>query len=240
MSDLDRPSLKVAETFYSLQGEGPTCGQRAVFLRLSGCVLLCKWCDTVEVWKTGRRHTVEELTGRLGDEGLLKALFEDHAHLVVTGGDPLIQQAGLKLLFRHWNELCYPGPHPFTEVETEGVLQPCSELAVWINQWNVSPKLANSGMPLLRRFNPKVLAWHVEQQNSWFKFPVASLSDVAEAIDLSNHAGIPRDRILFMPVCASRREFEERAAEVAKWALQCAVRFSPRLHLTIWDQATGV
>lgn len=197
-------------------------------------------CDTVEVWKQGVSFTVEELTGKFADLGYLRALFDDEAHLVLTGGDPLMQQAGIIALFNHWDELCYPGRRLYVEVETEGVLQPKAELAPWVTQWNVSPKLANSGMPLNRRFNRKVLSWHVEQGNSWFKFPVATLADCAEALELSNAAGIPRNQILFMPVCASRQEFEERAADVAKWAMQCAVRFSPRLHLTIWDRSTGV
>lgn len=237
MSDQSKV-LHVSEHFLSIQGEGVTCGQRAVFFRLKGCVLKCVWCDTLEVWKNGSPFTVEELTGKFADLGYFRALFDDHAHLVITGGDPLMQQPGILALLKHWDELC-PGRRLYTEVETEGVLQPCAELAPWVTQWNVSPKLANSGIALDRRFNSKVLAWHVAQGNSWFKFPVATFDDCAEALELARIAKIPRSQILFMPVCASRREFEERAAEVAKWAMQFAVRFSPRLHLTIWDKATG-
>ncbi len=44
--DSKRPALKIAELFYSLQGEGSLVGVPSFFIRTSGCNLRCSWCDT--------------------------------------------------------------------------------------------------------------------------------------------------------------------------------------------------
>ena len=46
--------LRVNESFLSFQGEGPSSGERAVFLRLSGCNLTCSWCDSAHTWDWSR------------------------------------------------------------------------------------------------------------------------------------------------------------------------------------------
>jgi len=48
-------TLRVAELFGpTVQGEGPAAGERAAFVRLSGCPLACAWCDTPYTWDAGR------------------------------------------------------------------------------------------------------------------------------------------------------------------------------------------
>ena len=92
-------TLRVSEHFYSIQGEGPTVGVPAVFVRLQGCNLNCghqsgEWvCDTVDVWKKGIPYSVEawhELVNIHYGDALSMG-----AHLVITGGEPLIQQKKL-------------------------------------------------------------------------------------------------------------------------------------------------
>ena len=46
-------TLQVSEIFYSIQGEGASCGQAAAFIRLGGCSLGCQWCDTKYTWRGG-------------------------------------------------------------------------------------------------------------------------------------------------------------------------------------------
>ena len=85
--------LIVAETFYSIQGEGQTMGKPSVFLRLGGCNLLCKsedWvCDSIEVWQKGKAVLFSEVL----QEDYIKRLREG-AHLIITGGEPLIHKNG--------------------------------------------------------------------------------------------------------------------------------------------------
>ena len=56
-------SGRVAETFYSIQGEGATVGQPAIFVRLQGCSVGCGWCDTKYSWDpvAGREVTLPAL-----------------------------------------------------------------------------------------------------------------------------------------------------------------------------------
>lgn len=227
--------VKVSELFYSFQGEGSTVGVPAVFLRLSGCVLNCKWCDTVEVWKQGTEYDPMELIGLFRGE-LLKSL-NNGAHLILTGGDPLIQQYKVLPVLK-----CLAGAIPdlHIEVETEGVLMPGEAFSRHIWQWNVSPKLSNSGMPNYKRTNLSVLSYHAKQTNSIFKFPVANEADLKETVTLVTMAHIPSRRVWLMPICSTRKEFEDRSPEVAKMAQQMQYNFSPRLHLTVYDRKTGV
>lgn len=77
--------LQVNEIFYSIQGESTHAGRPCVFVRLTGCNLRCRWCDTAYAFYEGRRMTVEEVAAAV-------AAFE--CDLVeITGGEPLLQDA---------------------------------------------------------------------------------------------------------------------------------------------------
>src|SRR5258706_14435787 len=88
------PTLRVSELFLSLQGEGPSAGTPAHFLRLQGCDVGCAWCDSKYTWdaaggrELGTSAAFEELLA-LGEAPLL----------VVTGGEPL-EHAGIAELLR--------------------------------------------------------------------------------------------------------------------------------------------
>ena len=125
------------------------------------------------------------------------------------------------------------------EVETEGVLLP-DELVPFVAQWNVSPKLANSGMPLNRRYKPEVLSWHNVNGNSFFKFPVASLKDVAEVDAIVAEIRIPPNKVFLMPVADTREKLAALSPSVIEWCKERSYSFSTRLHVAIWDKVTGV
>lgn len=234
--------MSMDKLFYSLQGEGPTIGVPSVFFRVGGCTLDCIWCDTAEVWKNSSAMTFEEVYALLLP--FLPAL-DDGAHLILTGGSPLRQQSALVLFLNYCQER-HPKTHEwFIECETEGVLMP-KDLSAWIKRWNVSPKLSNSGMSFDRRFKPDVLRHHAILGNSIFKFPfdVDAGADVQNQLDeigaIRAMCQIGPRYTWLMPVCndqASHRKALPKLAEIAKGAGYC---LSPRLHLEIWDKATGV
>lgn len=237
--------LKVAETFYSIQGEGSTVGRPSVFLRLSGCVLNCSFCDTTEVWKTGRHYDYDEFRSLIldgyGDQ------LQNGAHLILTGGDPLIQQdVFLNFWERLIQELEVTDSHIPMEVETEGCIIPREEFKRFVDNFNVSPKLANSEMPLQRRFKQETLEWHLDgpgSQCSIFKLVVSNEEEAVEGLELLQSAAkFPLDPsvIYFMPKCASRAEHDLVGPLVAELAKKHGVCYSPRLHLQLWDKTTGV
>src|SRR5205807_10197105 len=86
--------MKIAEIFYSIQGEGMLTGVPSVFIRTSGCNLRCVWCDTPYTsWNPeGRDMTIDEI---------VTAVREHPAsHAVITGGEPMIAEPIVELTER--------------------------------------------------------------------------------------------------------------------------------------------
>ena len=225
--------LRVSELFTSVQGEGPSAGHPCVFLRLAHCNLRCSWCDTKYSWdfqsysidRETRVETATELSRRIAAFGI--------ARLVITGGEPLVQARGI-------GELLAILPADLAvEVETNGTLEPPPALAERVTQWNVSPKLANSGEPAERRVVPAALAALRATDRAFLKLVVATLADAEEAEALVASTGWPRERVLFMAQAATRAELGERGPVVEAEALRRGLRYSPRLHVERWDGARG-
>src|SRR5215469_9962101 len=82
--DSKRRALKIAEIFYSLQGEGSLVGVPSVFVRTSGCNLRCVWCDTPYTsWHPeGEERTLPSIVAEVEQYPA--------RHVVVTGGEPMI------------------------------------------------------------------------------------------------------------------------------------------------------
>ncbi len=232
--------IKVAEHFFSLQGEGHSIGVPAVFLRLSGCGGTCTWCDTVEVWKKGIWLDYDELDALFRNSGYYTRMRKG-AHLVVTGGDPMLQQGKLNEMFQRMQEF---GEHPesmMIEVETQAMIAPEPEFARWVRQWNISPKLANSGMTLEKRENAEALRILGRSSSAYYKFPVRPVqADLDEVDHFVRKYRLHRNRVFLMPICSSREEHQEASLKVAEMAKVSCYRYSPRLQLALWNQATGV
>jgi len=76
--------MHVNEIFYSLQGEGFLAGVPSVFVRLAGCPLRCRWCDTKYAWseEAGRQQTITEIVRQVQEWPC--------RYMVITGGEPMI------------------------------------------------------------------------------------------------------------------------------------------------------
>jgi len=215
---------RIAECFHSLQGEGVTAGVPAVFIRLQGCSVGCRWCDTKYSWDPagGRQVTLEAVVEEAAAYACRRA--------VVTGGEPLESSLFAPLV----EALKARG---FTiEVETSGILPPSTGL---VDQWNVSLKLANSGVLEATRINPEAIR-AFRARAAWWKFVVADRHDVAELLQLSERFTLPRDRILLMPEGIRREEILERSRWVVEECSRHGLRYSPRLHILLWGAKRGV
>ncbi|MCQ2366410.1 MAG: 7-carboxy-7-deazaguanine synthase QueE [Akkermansia sp.] len=212
------------EIFRSIQGEGTRMGAPSVFLRLAGCNLHCSWCDTKHSWPRGVDCAEEEVARLI--------LSHNCPALVVTGGEPLLQQAALVRLLA----LLPPREQFFIEVETNGTLPPCPDLAQRVDQWNVSPKLAHSGNAAQAAIRPEVLARFAAMPNAWFKFVVTAEADwdAIEALQL------PRERIILMPCAATRAELQAAQPAVAEICARHGVLLGRRLQIELWDDRKGV
>lgn len=222
--------LDVSEIFESLQGEGASAGMPCTFLRLGRCNLTCTWCDTKYTWDWKQYDIAKEL------EAMPIAQVADRVQaaprLVITGGEPLLQAAGLERLVAH-----LPSALPI-EVETNGTLAPTNALLDRIDQWNVSPKLANSGEPERRRLVPTALDALRDTGRAWLKLVVRG-DDTDEARALVERLNWPSRRVLLMPEADTPERLDAASPQVANACRSHGFRFSPRLHVQLWGGRRG-
>ncbi len=219
-------SGRIAETFFSIQGEGATAGLPAVFVRLQGCSVGCQWCDTKYSWDPAHGREVE-LDALLGE-----VAAHPCRRVVITGGEPLESALCVPLL-----EALYARGYD-VEVETSGTLLPPTSANSTV-QWNVSVKLASAGVLEARRINAGAIRAFLER-DAWWKFVVADEMDLAEVLDLAARFGLPSQRILLQPQAVRREEVLARSPWLIAACQRHGFRYSPRLHVLLWGARRGV
>jgi 7-carboxy-7-deazaguanine synthase len=223
--------MRIAEIFFSIQGEGRLAGMPSVFVRTSGCNLRCSFCDSPYTsWEPeeGEHLTPAEVLDRL-------AAFPTR-HVVVTGGEPLIAP-GIE-------ELCdglrQSGYHITVETAATVFRPVACDLA------SLSPKLSNStpwqreggrwaGPHERRRLQPGVIRSFLEQYDYQLKFVLDRPGDMAEVLALLDELpGVDRSRVLLMPQGVSPEELRQRAGWVVEECKKHGFRYCPRLHVEIY------
>lgn len=240
------------EIFHTIQGEGVSAGVPAVFVRSSLCNLHCVWCDTDHTWNfegTPWKHEKDALPGYAKhrkedvmmecspDEIAARVLDFPCARAVLTGGEPLLQEADFLALI---GAIRGRRPDYLFEVETNGSRIPSPAFHDAVDQFNVSPKLANSGMDARLRLNPDALAFFAASPKAWFKFVVAEPDDLIEIRALRDAHGIPLSRILLMPEGRNADELDRSARWLADLCRDEGFRFCDRLHIRLWGDKRGV
>lgn len=229
--------LAIAEMFCdTLQGEGVNTGVVSTFIRLQGCTLQCVWCDTLDVWPIGNEYTFNEIFEMFEKVDLIEK-FRKGQHMILTGGSPLKQQTRLIAFLEQFIEK-YEFK-PFIEIENEGVLEPLYKMIEFVDCWNNSPKLSNSGMKERVRLKPDIISQLNLFENSWFKFVISNERDWEEIVK-DYLPLIDREKIILMPEGDTQEKLNERRGFVADLAIREGVRFSDRMHVTIWNKKTGV
>ena len=238
------PALPINELFSSLQGEGKLVGVPSTFVRTSGCNLRCWFCDSY--------HTSWEPTHawRSLESILAEVDARDPDHVVVTGGEPLVHDATVDLLER----LDDRGYH--VTVETNGTIHRDAPIGLA----SISPKLERSAPTPDRRpdgdgddgwaerherdrIDLEALCRLLERHEFQLKFVVADEDDVTELVDLLERlrdaASVPirNEDVLLMPEGATRERLAETRGPVADLALASGFRYTPRVHVDLWNDA---
>lgn len=219
-------SLFVSEIFASVQGEGSKIGTPSVFLRLGICNLQCVWCDTPYTWKKG----VTDYVARSQDwilkkiAGLVKG--KATSNIVVTGGEPLLQQAQLVELLSaklfHNMEI---------EFETNGSMPLLPVMKAFIKgrrvTFTISPKLADSGnKPYKVHLYP----------NSVLKFVYVSKKSekLIDAFIRDSGIDTKKTKVYVMPEGTSVEAMSQKYVDLLKYCEKRGYHFTPRLQIYLF------
>ncbi|MBT9540761.1 7-carboxy-7-deazaguanine synthase QueE [Thiobacillus sp.] len=210
-------TLRVSEVFLSLQGETSRAGLPTVFVRLTGCPLRCRWCDTTYSFQGGETVTLNSLLARIAEFGV--------PTVCVTGGEPLAQKNCPALL----SGLCDAGYS--VSLETSGALD-VSGVDPRVSRI-VDIKAPGSGEEARNRWdNLAHLTPHDE-----IKFVLASRADYDWACEVLHAQKLAQ----ICPVLFSPVQGELPPAELADWVIadRLPVRMQVQLHKILWGNTPG-
>jgi len=216
-----KKKLKVSEFFYSIQGEGSTAGTPSVFLRLSGCNLDCSFCDAKHLWSKGKDSSFNQVIEEWQKNGWLENL-KSGAHLILTGGEPLLQQPALFLFIKHLDKLL--NLQPYIEVETNATILFDNDFLNRINQINASPK----------QVKHKVLSQLTKSTKTKFKFVINQPQNI-EAV-LNNYVlpfNIKRRNVWLMPEGKTKTAIQKKSPMIIELCKKQLMNFSPRLQIQL-------
>lgn len=199
--------LKVSEIFFSLQGESTHAGRPCIFIRLSGCNLECRYCDTRYALDEGKEMEMHQI---------LTEINQYPCRLVeITGGEPLCQPASIKLMQR----LLEQGYQVLLETNGSLRLDAVPKEVARIVDVKLSGS-GHSGCFLLE--NLKLMQSHDE-----IKFVILDRQDYLEAVDFVKKHILSGGKILFSPVSDTLAP-----TLLAQWILEDGldVRFQLQLH----------
>jgi len=186
--------MKIKETFYSIQGEGPEVGTPTFFIRTYGCNMKpeCEFCDT--------KYSLKGKNIDMSTKGLvLKMLESESSHFTFTGGEPTLYDKEIGEIKRWFHSQHF-------SLETNGLLK----TNVDYNKIIVSPKRQNH--------NLEVLSEYSKMDNTSFKFVYENENDLWWE-ELIEDINIPKDKVYVMPE-GSRKEKQELQEETEEITLE--------------------
>ncbi|MFJ4828911.1 7-carboxy-7-deazaguanine synthase QueE [Streptomyces sp. NPDC088747] len=215
-------------------------GRRCGFLRLGGCNLSCRWCDTPYTWDwqgisdSGIRYDPKTELHRQSVSSVAEELLALGVDLVViSGGEPLSQQARLLPLIDILRDADVE-----VEFETNGTRVPDRRLVRHGVRFNVSPKLSHSGDPMERRIVPQALRRFAVTPGTTFKFVCRTTADLDEVAELA--AGFGIDDVWIMPEGQSADAIDKHMQELVSSVIDRGWNVTTRLHTLVWGHRRGV
>ena len=225
--------MQVAEIFYSVQGEGKLTGLPSAFVRLAGCNLRCRYCDTPYARRAsdGRSFSVDQVLEQL--------LAYPTKYVVITGGEPLLSD--------ELDELCSKlhAAHRHITLETAATV----EHLLPVDLVSISPKLSNStptdsdsykdydshrlNLPVIRAYLQKA---QQDSSDYQLKFVLALPKDIEEVQDMLSQLGltVPAEQVFLMPQAVNRRQLARRSAWLVELCKQHGYRFCSRLQISLY------
>lgn len=221
--------FNIVEKFLSIDGEGPSSGELATFIRFQGCNLRCSWCDTVYSWDES--STTEVLSA----EEIYDYIKENGAtNVTLTGGEPLIQKNIDKLL-----ELLDDDQNLTIHIETNGAVDITPFKKKYINSnisYIVDFKLPSSNMTSKMNLNNLKAV----ESKDVYKFVVGSYDDLKMSYDIISEHNLSSKCLVYLSPVSGNIDMQE-IVEFMKDKKLNNVRLQTQLHKIIWDKnARGV
>ena len=208
-------------------------GAPSAFIRLAGCPLRCRWCDTKYAWDqtAGAHYSIEKIVQTVQQW--------PSKFVVITGGEPTINSELPQLV----KELKASGKH--ITIETAGIAfipdMPCDLMSI-------SPKLSNSTPD-----NPELAATHedsrldvavlrelIDNYEYQLKFVVDSEADLPEIQKTIEEIGnVDLEKVMLMPQAATRDELLAKSPMVAELCKKTGFAFCQRLQVLLWNNEIG-
>ncbi len=217
---MENADINISEIFYAIQGEGLLAGRPSVFIRLAGCPLRCKYCDTEYALdaKAGNKISIEEI--------IKKIMKYEPDYAVITGGEPLIA-AQISLLCEAIKE------HKMhITIETAGI-KFVPDLAC--DLMSISPKLSNAhnNEPDKTGYlKIDQIARLIKNYDYQLKFVMEKIEDITEVHQVLNDLkDIKRSKVLLMPQAKNITQYLRISPLVVELCKANGFVFSPRLQL---------
>ncbi len=203
--------LRVTEIFHSIQGESSHAGRPCAFVRLTGCNLRCRWCDSEYTFTGGEKMSIDAILEQVKSYG---------CNLVeVTGGEPLAQNESLEMIQR----FCDEGFEVLIETSGSIDIAPVDRRATII----LDIKCPGSGEVEKNRWEN---LQHLKPQDE-IKFVIADRADYDWACKIIDERELNRWTVLLSPVWG-----EMDLKSLAEWMLadRLPARLQTQLHKHIW------
>lgn len=244
-------NLRINEIFgVTIQGEGKSVGKEVIFIRTALCNLQCIWCDTPYTWNfegtkfahnSDQKYSKEKEIHEMDNQTIIQKVFQclydskkpDVRGIVISGGEPLLQQRELVTLIKELKNQGF-----WIEIETNGTIKPTDEITELIDQFNCSPKLENSKMVKSKREKPEALKSLSENGKTNFKFVVSNENDVQEIEYLIKTYNM--QEVYIMPLGITRDELAMNSENAKALAEKLQVNFTDRLHITLLGGGRGL
>ena len=216
----------INEIFYSIQGEGLLAGIPSIFVRLAGCPLRCRWCDTkyAQNPSSGVEMSIEQIIDKVQQRQC--------RYVVLTGGEPMVSSQ-LPVLAKALKKY-----RKHITIETAG-LKFIPNLIC--NLMSISPKTSNAGLKLKKGARPFTSTKRLIKNYPYqLKFVVESPDDLPEIQKAVESLGnVDPARILLMPQAKTRNELVARSPMVAELCKQTGFTFCNRLQIFLYDGQRG-
>ena len=240
------------EIFHSIQGEGKNIGQPSVFIRTSLCNLHCIWCDTDYTWNwentrfshvkdndpSYQKFKMEEMIVSLTlDEIYAEVAKSGCKNIMLTGGEPMMQQDELTALMKLFNT---KANDYFFEIETNGTRIPDENFDQMIHQYNVSPKLANSNNSKKLREKAAAYQYFSQHPKAVFKFVITCENDLTEVLTLCDTYQISNNKVYLMPEGTHPETLQKKQQWLIEICKKHQFNYTDRLHVHIYGDKRGV